>query len=176
MELLPSRAEREEDIKWFFNLALLLKAVNGGLEILVGFLVFVTPPSLVLTMVEFITGGELSQDPNDPIASALASAAQSFAVHTHYFLTLYLVLHGVVKILLVIGIFAGKKIAYPLFMLALAIFGAYETYRGFARSETLLQVFAVFDFSLLLLTAYEYRRRYPAPPALSGMTGDYAER
>lgn len=164
MEVLPiNKEEREKDILWFFDLALLLKAANGGLEILGAALILVVPPSLVIRIVGFLTSGEIAQDPDDPIATAIRSAAQSFAVHSHYLLALYLVLHGVIKVLLVIGIFAGKRIAYPLFMLALAVFGAYETYRGFTRHEQLLQILAIFDFILLILTAYEYRRRYPIP-------------
>lgn len=162
METLPvDKVEREKDILWFFDIALLLKAINGGLEVVVAFLVLVIPPSFVLMLVEFITGGELTQDPDDPIVGGLLSAAQTFAVHTHYLFAFYLVIHGAVKIALVVGIFMGKKIAYPLFMIALVIFGTYEAYRGFWRHEILLQVFAVFDITLLILTAHEYRRRYP---------------
>ena len=162
MDILPeNKIEREKDILWFFDLALLLKAVNGGLEMLGAALVLAVPPALVIKIVEFLTGGEIGQDVDDPIAAALQSAAQTFTVHTHYLLAAYLALHGLVKVLLVIGIFAGKKIAYPLFMIALVLFGSYEAYRGFMRQELLLQVIAVFDFSLLVLTAYEYRRRYP---------------
>ena len=72
-------------------------------------------------------------------------------------------------------IFSGKRIAYPLFMVALVIFGTYEAYRGFVRHETLLQVLAIFDFSLLILTSYEYRRRYPTLPSSRDTHGDYAE-
>jgi uncharacterized membrane protein len=165
MDLVPDKVEREKDLLWYFDAALLLKAVNGGLEVLVAFLVLVIPPSLVVSVTEFITGGELTQDPEDPIARLLVHAAQSFTIHTHYLFAAYLALHGVVKVLLVIGIFSGKKIAYPLFMAALVVFGAYEAYRGFIRHETLLQVFAIFDFSLLVLTSYEYRRRYQTVPA-----------
>lgn len=153
--------KRERDILWFFDLALLLKAVNGGLEILGAALVLVVPPTLILKIVEFLTGGELAQDPDDPVVSAIRNAAQTFTVHTHYLLSIYLFFHGAIKLVLVIGIFAGKRIAYPIFMVALSIFGTYEAYRGFVRHEILLQVLAVFDFTLLILTAYEYRRRYP---------------
>jgi uncharacterized membrane protein len=171
MEILPDKVEREKDIVWFFDLALWLKAINGGFEVLVAVLVLVIPPSLVVTMTEFITGGEITQDPGDFIANALTNAAHSFAVHTHYFFALYLALHGAIKIFLVIGIFSGKKIAYPLFIVALAFFGAYEAYRGFFKHETLLQVFAVIDLSLLLLTAHEYRRRYPTLPTPAAASG-----
>lgn len=162
MDILPrNEVEREKDILWLFDLALILKVVNGGLEILAALLILIVPPSFVLKLAEFATSGEVGQDSGDLIAESIRSAAQTFTVHTHYLLALYLVLHGAIKVLLVIGIFAGKRIAYPLFMIALAIFGAYEAYRGFMRQELLLQALAIFDLSLLVLTSYEYRRRYP---------------
>lgn len=161
MEVLPvSEEKRERDILWLFDVGLVLKAVNGGLEVIVAFLVLVIPPSFVLALVEFVTGGELTQDPDDPVVSWLVGAAHTFAVHTHYLLAFYLVLHGAVKIILVAGIFMGKKIAYQLLMVALAVFSTYEAYRGLFRHEILLQVFAAFDVILLILTAHEYRRRY----------------
>lgn len=153
--------KRERDILWLFDLALIVKIINGALEMLAALLVLFVPPSLVLKLAELATSGELAQDQDDLVATAIGNAAQTFTVHTHYLLAVYLALHGLVKVLLVIGIFMKKKIAYPLFMIALVLFGAYEAYRGFLRHETLLQVLAIFDFALLALTAHEYRRRYP---------------
>jgi len=164
MDILPAtNVEREKDILWLFDFTLILKAVNGAFEMIGAAIIFAVPPTLVLRIVEFLTGGELTQDPDDPIVSLIRDSAQSFAVHTHYFFALYLALHGAVKIILVWGIFKGKRIAYPLFVIALAIFGSYEAYRGFLRHETLLQFFAAFDFLVLVLTVYEYRRRYSIP-------------
>ena len=166
MDILPiSKEEQEKDILWFFDLALLLKAINGALEILGAVLILLVPPAFILKIVEFTTGGEITQDPGDVIANTILSAAQAFTVHTHYLLALYLVLHGAIKVVLVMGIFAGKRIAYPLFMAALALFGAYEAYRGFVLGDLFLQALAVFDFSVLILTSYEYRRRYPTLPS-----------
>lgn len=166
----------ERDLLWFFDLALLLKIANGALEVLGAVMVLVVPPQFVLNVVEFLTGGELAQDPADPIVTIIRSAAESFTVHTHYFLAAYLALHGLVKVILVLGIFAKKRIAYPLFMVALALFGAYESYRGFTRHEFLLQALAVFDFALIILTAHEYRRRYPTDPSVPGISEDYVAR
>ncbi|OYV63028.1 MAG: hypothetical protein B7X03_03430 [Parcubacteria group bacterium 21-58-10] len=163
MDALPVLTEkREKDLLWFFDLALLFKAVDGVLEFLGAILILAVPPSLVLRIAEFLTVGELAQDPHDFIATTIRDAAHAFTVHTHYFIALYLAFHGAIKVALVIGVFAGKRIAYPLFMIALAVFGAYEAYRGFQLGELLLQALAVFDLALLVLTSYEYRRRYPA--------------
>jgi uncharacterized membrane protein len=162
---ISAEARRERDVLWLFDTALILKLVNGGLEMLAALLAAFVPPAFVVKLVEFATSGELAQDPDDPIATFLRDTAHTFAVHTHYLLAAYLALHGVVKVLLVIGIFAKKRIAYPLFMLALGIFGIYEAYRGFILHETLLQALALLDFALIALTSYEYRRRYPTLPA-----------
>lgn len=153
--------KQERNILWLFDFALIVKAINGALEVLGGFLIFFVSPVFVITVAEFVTGGEFAQDPNDQIAMFIRDAAHSFAIHSHYLLAFYLVLHGLIKVLLVIGIFAKQKLAYPLFMVALIIFGLYEAYRGFLLGELLLKALAVFDFALLFLTVYEYRRRYP---------------
>lgn len=165
MEKLPETKEEkkvERNILWLFDLALILKILNGALEMLAALLVLFVPPSLVLKLAEFATSNELAQDIDDPVATALQSAAQSFAVHTHYFLAFYLALHGFVKVLLVMGIFAKKRIAYPLFMVALALFGSYELYRGFLLNDLLLKAIGIFDLALIMLTAHEYHRRYPS--------------
>lgn len=156
--------EQEKDLLWIFDLALWIKILNGALEMLVALLILFVPAQLVLTLADYATSGEIAQDSNDYVASSILSMAQTYAVHSHYLLALYLALHGGVKVALVIGIFMKKKIAYPLFVIALGLFGAYEAFRGFIRHEILLQVLAVLDLSLLLLTTHEYRRRYPGSP------------
>lgn len=151
----------ERDILWLFDIALIVKIINGALEMVAALLIVFVPPSFVVRLAEIATSGELAQDADDPIATAIRSSAHAFAVQSHYFLALYLAFHGIVKVLLVLGIFAKKKIAYPLFMIAMAIFGAYEAYRGFLLHELLLQALAVFDIALVFLTLHEYRQKYP---------------
>lgn len=172
--ILPENKKNiERDLLWLFDGALVLKAIHGALEVLAAFLVLAVPPSFVVRVAEFVTGGELTQDPNDFIAKTILYSAQSFAIHPHFFIALYLALHGVIKTILVIGIFTGKRIAYPLFMISLVLFGAYEVYRGFVRHELFLYVLAVFDFSLILLTAHEYRLRYPSHSSSHGTQEGY---
>lgn len=175
MQTPENETKRERDLFWLFDFALILKAIGGAAEVLGALLVLFVPPALVVKIIDLVMAGELTQDPHDPVASAIHNAAQAFAVSNHLLLTLYIVFHGAIKILLVIGIFAGKRIAYPLFMAALVLFGAYEAYRGFARHELFLQILAVFDLSLLLLTAYEYRRRYPRRSSLPDAPKDVAD-
>lgn len=155
------QAARERELLWVFDLALILKIINGALEVSGALLVLFVRPAFVLRIAEFVTANEIAQDADDFVAQTIRNTAHSFAIHTHYFLAAYLFLHGIVKIALVLGIFAGKRIAYPLFIAALIIFGAYEAYRGALRHEALLGFLALFDFALAALTVHEYRQRYP---------------
>ncbi|MFZ1075771.1 MAG: DUF2127 domain-containing protein [Minisyncoccia bacterium] len=159
---IENEQEREKDVLWLFDLALILKIINGVFEMLAAFVILVIPSSLVLRIAEYVTSGEIAEDPNDFFATNIRAAAHTFAVHTHYFVALYLVLHGAVKVVLVSGIFQKRRNAYTLFMIALALFGSYELFLGEIRAELLLDVLATLDFCLLLLTAHEYRRRYSA--------------
>ncbi len=167
MKIVPAQErERERDLLWVFDFALVLKAVDGTIEMASAVVIF-WYPRVIMHLADIATAGELSQDPTDIVANAIRNAAHALSLSGHLLIALYLFVHGLIKALLVIGIFAGQRIAYPLFIAALALFSAYETYRGLVRHEAILLIFAAFDLLLLVLTAYEYRRRYPKTPAVA---------
>lgn len=153
-----TKRQRENELLTLFDLGLIVKVLGGLLEIAGSIAVMLVPGTFVVKVAEFVTQGELANDAGDPVATALVNAAQSFSVHSHTLVSLYLFLHGIVKVVLVTAIFAGKKSAYPLFMVALVFFSGYEFYRGLVRHEYLLVAFAVFDAVLFFITAHEYRR------------------
>ena len=157
----PRVEQRERDILWLFDIGLILKAVDGALEVVAALFIAFVPPVLVVDLVNFATAGELTEARDDVVARFLHGLAQSFAVSNHFLIALYLSVHGAIKVALVAGIFRGYRSAYPLFIAALAVFGTYELYLGVLRHEMLLGVLGALDFLLLVLTAYEYRRRYP---------------
>jgi len=145
------------EIRELFDLGLVLKIVLGAFEFLGGILVLVVPRNLVVRIFEFVTQGELAQDPNDAVALRLREFAHSYAIHTHYLVSLYLILRGGIKIVLASLILRGVWIAYPLFIAALALFATYEVYRGMTTASMLLLVLAAYDIILMLLTAYFYQ-------------------
>ena len=152
--------EKEVAYRRLFDIALVIKGIDGVIEVLAGALIAFIAPAAITGWFARIAGDELTREPNGLTAHAVHTLAQALAASGHWLIALYLVLHGLIKVLLVIGIFTGKRIAYPLFMAALVIFGIYEIYRGIARHEVFLQALAVLDFAILLLTVHEYRTRY----------------
>lgn len=158
----PTRilSKRERDFRRLFDVALVIKAIDGIIEVVGGVLVVAIRPAFITGLIASLNAEELAREPNGLTAKAVHLVASSLAAGGHWLIGLYLVLHGIIKVLLVLGIFAGKRIAYPLFMGALLVFGIYEIYRGTARHEIFLQALAALDFAILVLTVHEYRIRY----------------
>jgi uncharacterized membrane protein len=150
---------RERDLLRLFDLGLLIKAVDGVLEALGALTLLFVSPRWVLRVVEFATAGELARDPDDPVAMSLREAAHAFSLHPHYFFAAYLFAHGIIKVVLVYGIFARKRYAYQVFIAALGVFGAYEAFRAIRTDSWLLAALAIFDILLMALAAHEYRVR-----------------
>jgi uncharacterized membrane protein len=151
--------KRELRIRSIYDLGLALKALASAVEILSGIAVLFVSRNLVAHIADIATAGELAEDPHDFVANFLRDTAHTFALHAHYALAAYLLLRGLVKIVLIILILRGVKAAYPLFIIALAFFGWYEAYKAVLDVNYWLGAVAVFDTGLILLTAYEYKRR-----------------
>jgi uncharacterized membrane protein len=153
---------REHEVKDLYDIGLILKAMESALEIAAGVAVFFVSRTFVLRIVEFATAGELAHDPTDFVANTLRHAAHAFSIYPHYLLAGYLIVRGAVKLLLIVLILRGVRTAYPLFIIALGLFGSYEAYRAVLTVNYILGAVALFDAALIFLTAYEYKRRYVA--------------
>ena len=127
-------------------------------ELLVGCtLLFVDTTVLVRTILRW-THGELAEDPSDVVANYLGRLAHSLSASTTTFIAIYLLAHGLIKIALVGGLLVRKLWAYPLTLVIMLGFVAYQTYRlshGFSMELMLL---TVLDGVVTLLIWLEYRR------------------
>ncbi len=152
--------QEDREIHDLFDLGLVLKALTSAVEFVGGIMVLFVPRAFVLRIADLVTSGELARDPDDIVANYLHATAHAFAVAPHYLLAAYLLIRGAVKLGLVVLILKNVRIAYPLFIIALGLFASYEVYRGITTASLLLDAVALFDGILIVLTAYEYRRRY----------------
>ena len=150
-----------------FRISLILKGWDGVLELIGGVLLLVVSSSQINSVVRFLTQHELLEDPNDFFANHLRVAAGSLTAGATLFGAIYLLLHGLVKVLLVAAVLRDRLWAYPWMMAFLMVFIGYQIYQlciGFSVGLVLL---TAFDAFIVVLTAIEYRkhraRRSPAP-------------
>src|SRR3989344_2931040 len=119
---------QEKRIYRFFEISVLLKGANAVLEIVGGFLALLIPPALVQNITAYFTAAELGQDPGDFVATHLRQLAEHYAAGGHTFIALYLLSHGIVKIILVIGLLQNRAWAYPASLIVFGLFVVYQTY------------------------------------------------
>ena len=141
-----------------FEIGVILKGLNGLLELMGGVLLLVFPPSAIQRFVVGLTHNELSRDPDDFIATHLRAAAEHLSVGGQQFAAIYLLSHGVIKAVLVYALLKDKLWAFPWAIGVFAAFGVYQMYRYFIQPSGWLIALTVLDVMVILLTWTEWRR------------------
>jgi uncharacterized membrane protein len=147
-----------------FRIGLLLKAADGVLEVIGGLLLLFLRPAQIQRIVRTLTAHELTQDPHDVIARHLLHTASHLTTATTLFGAVYLLSHGISKLVLVVLVLQGHLWAYPWLIALLLAFIAYQLYRLSERLSVGLIALTVFDAVLVWLTWREYRARHVARP------------
>jgi uncharacterized membrane protein len=152
-----------------FAVGIILKGLDGVLEVVGGLLLLVVSPATIDRITRALTQHELSEDPHDFLGTHLLHAAGSLTGSSVRFGAAYLISHGVVKIVLVAALLKNKLWAYPWMIAFLIAFIVYQIYRmTFAFSIGLLAL-TVFDLFVAWLTYREYGKQrarlrpYPEP-------------
>lgn len=151
-----------------FEIALLLKGLNGLAEIFGGFSLLFLSPGRLNWLTHFLTHHELMEDPRDVVANFLIHVSSGFSTGTQHFFMFYLMSHGIVKCFLVFMLWRRKLWAYPLSIFVFILFIAYQVYRYTLTQSAFLIVLTIFDLIVIALTYLEYKRikSTPGPSAL----------
>ena len=153
---LPSD-RRQRVVGRAFDIGVVLKGLDGALEILGGLFLLLVPLSDVRRFLIWVTGHELSQDPKDFIATHLVHLANTLSVSGYRLTIAYLLIHGSAKVFLVVMLLRRRLWAYPTAIAVFTAFGVYQVYQfSYSRSLSLLAL-TVLDVAVIVLTAWEYR-------------------
>ena len=147
----------EHRVHQIFEISVVLKAAHAAIECLGGLLLAFVSNESIHRLVGQLTQHEIVRDPHDLVAGALISLVQSLSLSTQNFDAFYLLSHGVVKMLLAIGLLRGKLWAYPASLVALGLFMVYQIYRYTYTHSAGLIVLTVFDVLVVILVWHEYR-------------------
>jgi uncharacterized membrane protein len=142
-----------------FFWSIVLKALDGILEVIGGVLLFVVAPARISEWAESITQHELGTDPHDFIARHILHSAHEFAAGGRTYAAVYLLVHGVTKLVLVIEILREHLWAYKGMVVMLAVFIAYQVYRMFYKPSIGLALLTIFDGFVIVLTLREEKRQ-----------------
>jgi uncharacterized membrane protein len=148
---------KEKRIHQVFAVSVSLKGLHALFEIVSGIALYLTSTATILGWINRYTADALSEDRDDWVATHLLRFAQTFSVEQHDFYAFYLLSHGAVKGVLVIGLLKEKLWAYPASFIVFGAFIAYQLYRYSFTHDVSLILLSIFDLFVIALAVHEYR-------------------
>ena len=139
-----------------FVVGIIGKGLNGMAELLGGLLLLFLTPGQIQHVAVSWTRGELSEDPHDFIATHLLHTANGLTGPAVTLGAVYLLAHGLVKVVLVVALLLNKLWAYPWMIVVLLLFIGYQLYRIVLNPTAGLIGLTVFDIVIVALTWREY--------------------
>ena len=142
-----------------FEVGIILKGLDGILETIGGLLLLAITPATINRLAAKLTQHELSEDPKDFIANHLLGYTHGLTGSAVTFAAVYLLLHGITKIVLVAALLRNQIWAYPWMLAFLLIFIAYQLYRLVLSPAFGLSALTIFDAFIAWLTWQEWRKQ-----------------
>lgn len=152
-------SRRDAALERTFRITVILKGVDGVLELVGGVLLLFASPERVHAVVRWATQHELAEDPHDRFANLLVTASQHLTGSATLFGALYLLAHGVVKVVLVWAVLRERLWAYPWMIGFLGVFIVFQCYRMVVHFTWTMLALTLFDLLVVALTVREYRIR-----------------
>jgi uncharacterized membrane protein len=150
-------AMQERRVHQIFVVSVLFKGMHALIEIVGGLALYLTSTATILAWMNRFSQGELIEDPNDWIARQVLKFGQHFSVAEHNFYAFYLLSHGIIKSVLVIGLLRERLWAYPASFAVFGAFIAYQLYRFTFTHDIGLILLSIFDLFVIYLAVHEYR-------------------
>ena len=146
-----------------FRIAMVVKGVDGAAELIGAITLLLVSGGTVQTLINDVISRDLLGPPDGSLARHFVAGTAEFASGDRTFAVVYLGLHGIVKLLLVVALLRKIRPAYPVAVVVLGLFVAYEIYRATQTGSVLLPFLAALDVAIIVLVIREYRR-LPATP------------
>jgi uncharacterized membrane protein len=140
-----------------FVVAIVLKGLNGIVELVLGTLIAIMGPERLFYFVAQFTTPELEADPSNHIARALQNGAAGLA-HTMGFAVFYLFAHGVLKTAIAYNLLRERRWIFAPSCVILAGFVIYLFYRAIEKHSPWAFGFGLLDLFTIALVINEWRR------------------
>lgn len=142
-----------------FLVGIFLKGIDGCIELIGGAMLLLTSRTAIVHMVAWVTREEFAEDRHDFIATHAVHWAQHLSASTQHFAAIYLLGHGAIKIALVAGLLRDLRWSYPVALIVLTAFIAYQGFRLYHRPSWPLGVLTAIDVVVVCLIWREWRLR-----------------
>ncbi len=141
-----------------FWIGIVFKALNGILEVVSGIVLLSISSQSIVNLVYTIFHEELTEDPTDWLAHFVLREALNLSPGMKLFAVIYLLTHGLIKLVLAGAIWRSKLWAYPLAGAVFSLFVIYQVYRFAYTYSIVMLLLTVVDLIIIALLFPEYSR------------------
>jgi uncharacterized membrane protein len=143
------------DVFW---IGILFKAIDGVLETAGGVVLLIVSQQSIVNLVYRIFHEELTEDPTDWLANFVLREVLDLSPGMKLFAVIYLLTHGLIKLVLAGAIWRSRLWAYPLAGVVFSLFVIYQAYRFAYTYSIIMLLLTVVDLVIIALLFPEYNR------------------
>jgi uncharacterized membrane protein len=141
----------------FFRVSIFLKGLYSLLELIAGIALLLVNSSTISNFISNLFDHELSGIHTEAIINYITSFFSTFPPSLKLFFALYFIIHGAVKVGLIIALWFKKLRTYPIAIGVFGLFVVYQIYRYFTKPSWALVFLTVLDLVVILMTWVEWR-------------------
>ena len=153
------RLRRDHVLDLVFLVGVALKGLDGLGELLLGIPLAFLSRAQVDSLAHSFTAEELSEDPQDLVANLLLHSTAHVAHGTLLFVALYLIVHGAVKVAIVLALIFGAERVYPWAIAVLGLFTVFQAVEFVLHPSVSVALLTLLDVVVIALTWREWRQR-----------------
>ncbi|HTZ42199.1 MAG TPA: DUF2127 domain-containing protein [Candidatus Omnitrophota bacterium] len=141
-----------------FRAGIFLKGIYSFFELIAGIVLLFITSVQIYNLVHIIFLHELLEDAHDFVANFILNSVGSLSHTVQLFIAVYLIVHGLIKLGLVIALWKEKRAAYPMAIAIFGLFVIYQIYRFFLHHSHSVFLLLITDLDMLIinLTLIEY--------------------
>ena len=151
------RLFNERYLRLAFYVSLWGKGAFALSEVIGGVAGFFVSTQLLRDFAVWVTRHEFAEDPHDVIANLFLNSIQNLTSGTLNFAAIYLLVHGVIKLWLIIGLLRRRLWYYPVAIVVFGLFIVYQLYRYSYTHSIWLLFITLLDLIVIGLTWHEYK-------------------
>lgn len=144
-------------LDWMFLIGVFFKALDGVLEVIGGIPLLFATGSQITGLARWLTAGELAEDPGDFVANLIMKTAGHLDSNTLLLVGVYLIVHGIVKIGIVVALIRDTRRAYPWAIGALTLLLVIQLVDLVIKPSIGVVLLTLIDALIIWLTLREWR-------------------
>lgn len=153
------KTRKERVFELLFSLSMVLKAIDGIIELLGGIaFAALNKEKMLQWFYDFLMNEKSFQIPNETILKWVNAFSQALSTNMRVFISVILIGNGLIKIVMAIALLMRKYGAFPWSLFFLIVLYIYQIIQTIESPSWFLYFFDAFDLAIILVIWKEYLR------------------